>query len=348
MPFTAAELDNIVNASIDFHADRGKVRSQSIQDKPLLALLNENKKSFPGGKDYITLRAKGTYSTTPQGLSGDDTATYTNPTNIKTASYPWMFIHSGIQFTKHELAKNGITITDDSAFGGGSNRSDAEMVQLANLIQDKLEDMEEGTDRGMNVMFWRDGTQDALEIPGITSFILDNPASATVVAGIDQNANTWWRNRANVGFAQGSTPSDLLVTNLLQKEVRQLRRYGGKPTVGLAGSDFLEWMEKELRSKGTFTQDGWAKTGSIDMGTADIAFKGIKFQYDPTLDDLSKSKYLYLLDPRTMYMAPLSGEEWQKHSPARPEDKYVFYRAKTLMAGLVCNQRNANGVYSIS
>jgi hypothetical protein len=208
--------------------------------------------------------------------------------------------------------------------------------------------MEEGTDRGMNVMYWRDGSQDPLEIPGVTSFVLDNPAAATVVAGIDPILNTWWRNRANVGFAQGSDPSLLLVTNLLQKEVRQLRRYGGKPTKGLAGSDFLEWMEKELRSKGTFTQDGWAKSGKMDMSTADIMFKGIEFEYDPTLDDLGKSKYLYLLDPRTIYQMPISGEEWQMHSPARPEDKYVFYRAKTYMGGLVCEQRNANGVYSIT
>ena len=44
----------------------------------------------------------------------------------------------------------------------------------------------------------------------------------------------------------------------------------------------------------------------------------------------------------------VTGENWQKHSPSRPEDKYVFYRAMTYMGGLVCNQRNANGVYSIT
>lgn len=345
MPYSSPELENIFNTTIDFHAKKGKVRAQSLQDKPLLALLDKSKKTFPGGKDYITLRAKGAYSTGLQGISGDDSVTYTNPANIKTASYPWMFLHGGITFSKHELAKNGISVSEDAH---GSSKSDAEMIQLANILDDKLDDMEEGIDRSLNLMLWRDGSQDPLEIPGITSFILDNPASATVVAGIDQVSNTWWRNRASVNFAQGSDPSALLVTNLLQKEVRQLRRYGGKPTKGLAGSDFLEWMEKELRSKGTFTQDGWSKSGKMDMGTADIAFKGIEFEYDPTLDDLGKAKYLYLMDPRTLYHMPVAGEEWQKHAPARPEDKYVYYRAKTYMGGLVCEQRNANGVYSIT
>lgn len=345
MPFTAAEIENTFNAAIDFHAKKGTVKSQSLQDKPLLKFVRNSKKTFPGGKEFITLRAKWDYTTTPQGIAGDDTVLYGNPTNIKTAYYPWMFIHSGIQFTKHELAKNGITVSES---GETSVKSDAEMIQLANVIEDKIDDMEEGTDRGMNVMYWRDGTQDALEIPGITSFILDNPASATVVAGIDQVANPKWRNRANVGFAQGSTPSDLTVTNLLQKEMRQLRRYGGKPNKGLCGSDFLDWMEKEVRSKGNFTLDGWAKGSPIDMGTADLAFKGVEFEYDPTLDDLGKSKYLYLLDSRTIREMPLEGENWQKHTPARPEDKYVYFRAKTYMGGLVCDQRNANGVYSIT
>ena len=346
MPFTSAEIENLFNVAIDFHAEKGKVKAQSKQDKPLLEFLKGRDKPFPGGKDYITVRAKGIYSTTPMGLSGDDTVTYGNPTNIKTASYPWMFIHSGIQFTKHELAKAGITVTDTNG-SNTSSKTDAEMIQLADVMEDKLDDMEEGTDRGMNVMYWRDGTQDALEIPGITSFILNDPTTATVVAGIDQSANSWWRNRASLAMT-ATTASDLNVTNILQREVRQLRRYGGRPTKGLAGSDFLEWMEKELRSKGNFTQEGWAKTGKIDMGTADIVFKGIEFEYDPTLDDLSKAKYLYLLDPKTIIKRTVTGEDWQRHTPSRPEDKYVFYRAKTYMGGLTCNQRNANGVYSIA
>ncbi len=348
MPFTAPEIENLFNVAIDFHADKGKVKSQTKQDKPLLQFLDGRDRNFPGSKDSITLRAKGLYSTTPMGLSGDDVVTYTNPANVKTASFPWMFIHAGISFTKHELAKGGITVTETTTGKETSQKTDAEMIQLANLIDDKLEDMEEGTDRGMNLMYWRDGTQDATEIPGLTSFILDVPTSATVVGGIDQSANSWWRNRANVGFAQGTDASALLLTNLLQKEVRQLRRYGGKPTKGLCGSDFLEWMEKELRSKGTFTQDGWAKSGKMDMSTADIVFKGIELEYDPTLDDLSKAKYCYLLDPRTIRKMNVEGENWQRHTPARPEDKYVFYRAKTYMGGLVCDMRNANGVYSIT
>lgn len=347
MPFTVAELENVANAAIDFHMKKGKVLSQSLQDKPLLKFLSAKEESFPGGKELLTGAVKGVYTTEIQGFSGDDTVTYSNPTNIKRYNYSYKLIHAGIQFTMDEMARDGISIVDTTNGKGESEHSDREMTALANILKDKIEDMDEGTDRGMNLMYWRDGTQDAKLIPGIRSFILNDPTSATVVGGIDQSANSWWRNRASLALT-ASTASDLNVTNTLQVEIRQLRRYGGRPTKGLCGSSWLEWLEKELRSKGTFVQEGWAKSGKIDMSTADITFKGIDMEYDPTLDDLGLAKYCYLLDPKHIFPKFIEGEKWKRHNPARPENKYVFYRAHTYMGGLVCDQRNAHGVYSIA
>jgi hypothetical protein len=133
----------------------------------------------------------------------------------------------------------------------------------------------------------------------------------------------------------------------LQKEWRQLRRYGGKPNLVLAGSDFLDWMEQELRAKGNYTLEGWTSKGKTDASVADISFKGVMFTYDPTLDDLGKGKYCYVLDTRHIKPKVIDGENWKKHNPARPENKYVFYRAMTYMGGLICDQRNVHGVYSI-
>ena len=347
MAFTVAEFENIANAAIDFHFQRGQVKSQTIQDKPLLSAMMAKQKNFPGGKDNITVRVKGIYSTSIQGFEHDDVVTYTNPANIRTATFPWKLIHAGISFTAHEMAKDGITITDTTTGTGESRHSDREMTALANLLDDKLEDFSEGWDRSFNSMLWRDGTQDSKVVPGIRSFILDNPASATVVGGIDQSANTWWRNRASLAISTANASNQTLVQTL-QNEVRQLRRYGGRPNLALAGSSFLDWFEQELRAKGNYTLDGWAGGGRIDASVADLQFKGISIQYDPTLDDLGLAKYAYFLDTRTIMPMVIEGESMKKHSPARPENKYVFYRAMTWFGGLICNQRNANGVYSIA
>ena len=92
MPFTAQELENISNAALDFHM-RGAVHKQSIQDKPLLRAMKAAQKTFPGGKDKITKRAKGDYTSNFAGYTHDDTVAYSNPANMKQAEYPWFEGH---------------------------------------------------------------------------------------------------------------------------------------------------------------------------------------------------------------------------------------------------------------
>jgi hypothetical protein len=347
MPLTVAEIENATNAGIAYHFQKGNVKSQSLQNKPLLKALRAKQKTFPGGVSIITRRVKFAYTTTIMGFEGDDVVSYANPTNIRTCNYPWKMIHAGISFTKDELLKNGITISDSLDGTGDRSTARAELIRLANVLEDKLEDMEEGWNRGFNSMFWQDGTQDSKVVPGIRSFVLDNPTSAIAVGGIDQNANPLWQNRASLALSTGSAANQVVVQKL-QNEFRQLRRYGGNPNLALCGSSFLDWFEQELRAKGNYTLEGWARSGRIDASVADVEFKGVSFEYDPTLDDLGLAKYLFLLDTRTIYPMVIDGEDEQKHAPARPENRYVFYRAMTWAGGLVCDQRNANGVYSIA
>lgn len=347
MAFTVAELENIANSQLDYHLREG-VKSQTIQEKPLLRALRGMSKPFPNGKENITVRVKGDYTTTIQGFSHNDQVTYANPANIKQAQYPYKRIHSGIEVTFDELWKNGISVTDTTTGTGETRHSGRELHALVDLLEDKIEDMMEGTDRGLNTMYWLDGTQDSELVPGVTSFVLDDPTSATVVGGIDQSANTWWRNRASLSV-DVSTPSNLNLTNTLQAEMRQLRRYGNPNFLFLAGSDFIEGLEQELRSKGNFTDRGFGGAGTApDLGTGDIRFKGVEVYYDPTLDDQSKAKYGYLLDRNAIRPMHMTGENGKRHNPARPHDKYVLYRAITYVCGLVCDRRNTSGVYSIA
>ncbi len=115
-----------------------------------------------------------------------------------------------------------------------------------------------------------------------------------------------------------------------------------------AGSDFLDALEKELRVNGTYTQNGWSSSGAIDVSVADSNFKGVTINYDPTLDDEGEAKLLYTLDMNAIRPMYMDGERDKRHSPSRPHDKYVMYRAVTDVLGLVCNQRNTSGIISIA
>lgn len=347
MPFTVQQLENIANASIDYHYKVPEVRSQTIQDKPLLRALTSKTKEFPGGKEYIDFGVKGEYTTGIEGFSGDDEVDFDNPANIKRGKAPWKLIHAGIEVTMDELLRNGIGISDTSDGSGEVRYSEREKIALADLMKDKVEDMQEGSDRALNLMLWRDGTQDSALVPGVRSFVVNDPTAATVVLGIDQAANTWWRNRARLAMT-ASTASDQNVVQKMQRDVRQIGRYGGKTNLVLAGSDYLDWVEQELRSKGNYTLEGWTSGKATDAGMADIRFKGQKFEYDPTLDDEGLSKYCFALDTRTIELKPITGEDGKDHRPSRPHNKFVFYRSKTWAWGLICRQRNAQQVWSIA
>lgn len=349
MSFTVQELEHIANNVLNHHLDRGKILSQTIQEKPLLKAFEEKIKYFPAGKDSITGNVKGEYTTTIEGFSGDDSVSYGNPANVKQWNYPYKEIHAGIKFTMSELKKGGISVTETSNGRSTSQHSDREYEVLADLLDDKIEDMLEGRSRGLNNMFWRDGSQDSALVPGVRSFVLDDPTSATIVGGIDQSSNTWWRNRVSL-LLSTTTPSNKVIIKKIQSEMRQLRRYsiGSPKHIFLAGSDFLDALEAELYASGTITQTGWAKQGSIDISMDEKSVRGTTIQYDPTLDDEGLAKYLYILDMKSIHPMYMQDERMKRHSPARPADKYVVYRAITDTLGLVCKQRNTSGVYSIN
>lgn len=343
MAFTAQELENIANATLDFHVK--KVKASNIQNKPLKMALERRAKAFPGGKDSITERVKGVTSTALQGYTHNDAVAYGNPANIKLVTYPWKELHAGITVTLTELKANGISIVDTENGRRESQHSQSEMIQLVNLLEDKLDDMQEGYDSSFHKMMWRDGTQDAKEIPGVRSLILDAPATpGQFVGALATDTNAWWRNRATLGINTGTTDLD----DFFQKEFRQLGRYARNPSWEIfAGADFLEALEKRLRAKGLYTQGGWTKEGGLDISMSDVKFKSARFQYDPMLDDLALNKHCYVLDMGAIKLRPMEGEAAKKHNPARPATQYAIYRAVTYTGGLTANQLNSSGVYSI-
>ena len=348
MAFTQAELDNIANAALDYYIDKGNVYAQSLQDKPLLKAMDSAAKTFPGGKGELSVAVKGTYTTTVSGYTHNDTVTYANPANIKRANYAWKEHHAGISLTLTELKKDGISVTDSTTSAGTSNHSGRDQTVLVNLFQDKLDDMMEGYSRGMNDFLFGDGTADANAIAGIQTLIKDVPGTGTT-GGLSNATNTWWRNRANVAIATTATGQELIET--IHSEMRQLKRFGGKPTVAVCGSAFLDRLADELRRNGNYSQTGFARGQNIAMG--EISYNGLTFQYDPTLDDLTiatknPSKRCYIIDPTKLCMHYMDGEKMKRHSPARPADQYVMYRAVTTTAALSATQLNCHGVYEIA
>lgn len=347
MPLTAQEVANAAAAAIDFHM-KEQPNSQTIQDRPLFDAFIKKQKTFPGGNSRITVPVKFVYGSAFAGYDGDDELTFRNPADGKRGSYPWREVHDGITMTFSELKLNGISVTDTSDGSKTSKVENREAIALHDLLEDKLESYKEGFERKMNEMFWLDGSQDPKVTPGVMGFVLDVPGTG-VTGGIDRSLNPLWNNRASLGIASNSgTWANQPLVRTLQREIRQLRRYGGRPDLFLCGEEFIDAFEMELRSNGTYTLDGWDKKSPIDASVADLAFKGLKLVYDPTLDDFNRKKYAYILDSKKLFPMVMSGEDRKQHTPARPYNRMVLHRSITWTGGMVCKQLNAHGVYSIA
>jgi len=352
MAFTQAELDNILNAALPYYI-KGKTFSQTIQEKPLLNAMIKAQKEFSGGNQKISIPVQGNYSVALEGYTHNDTVAYQNPTNIRRAEFFWKELHAGITVTHTELKIDGISVVDSTTGANTSNHSDRDVHVLTGLLENKLDDMGESWSRNFDSMLHKDGTQDPLEVPGIRALIADDPSTGTL-AGIDRATNSWWRNRSLVNLTgSGGADNSIAASNTsqtmtrtLRKEVRQLRRYGGKPSLVICGAGFLEKLEWEIQEKGVYTEYGFIKEGSTEIGMADITMRGVgRFLYDPMLDDLNLTNRAYFIDTSKVGLMVMQGEDRKIHTPARPHDQYVLYRAMTWTGALCAKQLNGCGVY---
>jgi hypothetical protein len=218
------------------------------------------------------------------------------------------------------------------------------------LLETKMQGMAEGWARNFDAALHDDGTQDAKAFVGLTGIVVDDPTAVATIGNLPQGTYALWRNRSLVGASKiTASAANQTLTKTLRSESRQLRRYGGRPNLVIAGSAFIDALELEIHEKGVYTQSGFANNGKTDIGLAGITMRGIgEVVYDPSLDDMNRSKFAYILDTNKLGMFVLSGRDRVRRSPERPYDQYVMLKAMTWAGGMFCWQRNAQGVYEVA
>ena len=345
--FVSAVAGDVASAALNFYI-KGPAFAQTIQDRPLLRTLEANKKTFSGGVGAIKGNVRGSYLDSDTdffaGYTEDEALLFDPSDGLVQFSYNWYELHAGLVITWSELKKDGISIVDGK--DSTSKHSGADAHRITPLLEDRLADFGESWAREMNAMLWKDGSQDSEAVPGILSILTDTAAVGTT-GNINRATYDWWRHRVDLALAPSA--ANQTMTKALRSEARQLRRYGGRPTIALCGSDFIEALELEVHEKGYYTDMGFINKGKTDVGMADISLRGMgTFQYDPTLDDLGLTKRCYIIDPKTIVLRPMEGEENKLVSPERPYNYAVFLKSMFWTGGLICKQLNANGVYAIA
>lgn len=340
--------NDIASAALIWYV-KGKTLSQTTQDKPLLQWLRSNQKTFGSGNLQISEPVQITYMSDTagfvQGFSEDDSINFAQAANILRAVFNWKEVISSLIITWTELLKDGISIVDDSKGGRKSEHGDAAVTRITGILENRMDDFGESWARGTNSMFWQDGSQDAKQVPGLTSLIVDNPALGTL-GGISRVTYASFRNRVKLDLAASAANSALI--QFLNSELVQLRRFGGRPNKALCGSDWLDALRLELFAKGYFTQTGFQGDKATDLGMGGLHISGMgKFEYDPTLDAMAMGKRCYILDSRRLKLRPMEQEDNKVLTPERPYQYLVFLHSMKWTGAMTLTQPNSCGVYGL-
>lgn len=362
MPFTAQEIANINNSTLEKYLERGTVFKQNVQNKPMLQAFDENRGQFAGGNQAVSLAVKsGQGGGSLTGYTHDDAVGYYNPASQKRVKYNWKEHHIGTVVTHTELKIDGIDVVEDGGNARTSQMEGRDDVVLANLLDEKMDDLGEDYAKSLDTLIHGDGSTDTKALAGIQSLILPVPGTGTT-GGLSRSVNTWWQNRARTaanGTATGDATNFGAITSnvanggallqALQKEFRLLGKFaqGGVKHEYFVGSDFYDAMERELRANGSYTLDGFMREDATDGGMAPIKFKGKLIKWDPTLDDLGFSKRMYAIDMKRIKLLYMNGQRMKKHTPDRPYDRYVIYNGITMTGVLTAQQLNTSGVFDI-
>jgi hypothetical protein len=350
MPALGVTAANDIASLALFWYIKGKTLSQTTYDKPLLQWLMKGSKTFASGNKTLSIPIQGAFmSDVPgslQGISGDDSINYNAASNALRVVYNWYQTIFSLWITWTDLLIDGISIVDDSKGGRRSEHSEAAQTRLTGLLENRLDDFMESRMRARSNMFWSAGTQDAKQVPGVTSLIVDAPANNTSIGGQTTASCPGWKSRANLTLQ--ASPANSTLIQFFNSEVVQLKIFGGKPNKWVGGSAFLDGLRSELFAKGYFTQTGFMGEKATDLGMGGTHISGIgKCEFEPTLDFKGQSKRSYIMDSRHLNLRTMEQESNKVLTPERPYNFLVFLHNVMDTEALVADQLNTQGVYAI-
>lgn len=355
MAFTADELTDINNMALETYLDKGKVFKQDVQNKPMLQAFQENAGEFPGGKEYVSFlvgseRGGGSLA----GYTGDDQLSHYNPTGSARFRMPWKEHYLGMVLTHTELKYDGVDVIESGSDQRTSEMTGREAQALGNILDEKLEKLGADYNYSLDRLIHGDGTTDTKALAGIGALLLENP-DVGVTGGVSRVANEWWRNDVLTTSGGGvvtssSTGGGALIIAMDKAARRRSKHANGQTKVRyFCGTDFIDAYKAELRANGTYTNMGWG-TGRPDGSMKDPKHAGLPLEWDPTMDDLGKSKFCYAIDmgKRGLRLLYMDGQKYKKHNPARPYDRMVMYNGISMTGVMVARQLNTSGIYEIA
>jgi len=355
MPFTAAELAIAGESSID-HNLKTKLTDQVNTERPLLKKLKAKQKTWGGGKENVTEGLRVSNGANFQWYIGSQIVSYNKRDNVKRVKFPYRSAHDGFSLDEDRLIQNGIQLDEN---GKGKNYSDAEKVQLSNLLDEEVDALSLGFDEKFDQSLHLDGSQDADALVGLDAIISLTPSTGTI-GGIDASTKVYWRNHAATGLTTTTTTGTIV--DKMEAAWKACIRNGGMPDFILAGTDFIDGYRKFMMTTYGRVNYGAQETKSVDGGSGmngvdtGLRFNNVPIIWDPVFQELDTiyapatpwEKRCYFINTKHLCLRPIEGHDMKTRKPPRVYNQYEQYWGLTWKGALTTNRRNAHAVLAIA
>ncbi len=351
MPFTSQEITDAGKIGLDFYVKNNPVDQVDVE-RPLYKFLAGGKVNAPGAKQYIVEQLRVKYQSNFQWFNGSQVVTYNRRQSIEQANYAWRSAHDGFSLDEDRLIQNGINVDDN---GPGGNASQAERVQLTNLLKEQTEILRLGFQEKFSQAQHLDGTQSADAITGLDALVSLTPTTGTVGGLNRADADkVYWRNYAQTGLTVTTTTGNIL--DYMEIAWRACVRNGGKPNFIEAGSTFIDGFRNFMfKSFGRLDYEGVSER-IIEGGTKQLTFHGVPIVWNPEFSDLDAlyapatlwEKRAYFVNGRHLKLRPIEGQDMITRKPPRAYDKYEYYWGLTWRGAMTMNRSNAQAVLAVA
>lgn len=357
MSFTSAEISEAGFSSLDYQI-KNKPIDQIATEHPLLKKLQAKKKTFPGGKQYVTEQIRKSYDSNAQWYRGAGTVTYNERKTLRQTQWEWGSTHDGFFFDEDRLVQNGILLDDRQKPGNFSN---AEAVQLTNIFTESTEALRLGFDENFDKDLHLDGTHQAEAIDGLdaiiqTATVASQIGSANVRGGLDSSVEAdhlgrkYWHNQSALDVAKAD------LSEAMEKEWRRMGRNGGKPDFILAGSTFVDTYRAMAKTDIDVNINTSNGSTDFDVSVTGLSFHNVPIVWDPTFEQLDTDfspaqeweSRCYFINTKHFKLRPMAGHDMKSRKPPRAHDKYVYYWGLTWKGVITANRLNCHGVITVT
>ncbi len=299
---------------------RQKTLSDNISNNnPLLHRLKKkgNHKKDSGGR-VITEPLMIAENNTAKWFSGLETYTIAEQQVLDAAEYDRKQLAAFVYFSKSDKL---------------ANRGAAQAVDLQEArIKVAIKTLENNL---ATALYTGGSGANSKEINGLNILVDNDPTSAGTIGGIDQVANTYWRNQYQPAQAISSSTMRGIMNLQWLTQVRGT----DKPDLILADDDMYNYYESGLQENVRYTT-----TKAADAGFESIKYKSADVIFDSNCPD----KHMYFLNTDYLHLRISDGCNFEVGDARTVTNAFYDVVPIEFAGALTCNNRSLQGVFQAS